>query len=73
MTAPPKRVTLRNCQKKKHFNDEFQARANALEVIESHGTKALWVYRCPECKGWHMTSKDNGSKWKVTRFTPFQG
>lgn len=73
MSAPPKRQSLRTCEKKLYFNDEFQARANALEVIEAYGQKALWIYRCPECKGWHMTKKDNGVLWKVTRFQPFQG
>lgn len=46
------------CLSKVRFPDEYVARARAQQVIDMQGERigALWVYQCPNCRGWHMTS-----------------
>lgn len=31
----------------------------------AESTKALWVYQCPHCKHWHMSSKKRSRRHKV--------
>lgn len=46
----------RRCTGKHRWPDELSARAGALHSIEAFGSAyALWVYRCPLCRGWHLT------------------
>lgn len=43
------------CERK----NRYTTREEALDVIAScaeHGTRGLSAYRCPYCKGWHLTS-----------------
>lgn len=58
MSAPPIKVVVRNCEKKRRFSDEFAARAACQERLQQLGQKdGLSVYRCPLCAGWHLTSR----------------
>lgn len=68
MSAPPIKLVVHNCEKKRRFSDEFAARAAAQERLQQLGQKdGLSVYRCPLCAGWHLTSKKNpGRYWRVT-------
>lgn len=69
MTAPPLKRTVANCRNKRRYSDEFTARAG-VQIFLQHNTNEndrAWVYHCPECGGWHMTSKSKGRKWLVTR------
>jgi lipopolysaccharide biosynthesis regulator YciM len=47
----------RMCLGKHRLADELTARASALRCLEHPETKTrtLYVYRCPACRGWHMT------------------
>lgn len=41
----------------------YATKAEALETIalcEEHGTRGLSCYRCPHCRGWHLTSHARG-------------
>ncbi len=40
------------CKRKKRFNSE----AKALETAEQATEVTLKVYKCPYCKGWHLSS-----------------
>ena len=45
----------RACESK----NRYATRADAEEAIAScaaHGTRGLSAYRCPRCRGWHLTS-----------------
>ena len=67
MSAPPLKKTVSNCINKMRFADEFAARAHAMRVLTGHRSRAnLWVYRCPECNGWHLTKRDRGTRQLVT-------
>lgn len=67
MTAPPLKGQRRACANKHRHPDEFTARATAQFSITHHkAATVLWVYRCPACKGWHLTHKNGGAKWRVT-------
>lgn len=69
MTAPPKKQRVVNCENKRRYADEFTARAGTSHYLEAEQKKLdhLWIYRCRECGGWHMTSKNQGPRWKITR------
>lgn len=50
----------RRCDNKHRWADELAAIAGAIHAFEKyHNSKgeSLWVYRCPLCKGWHLTKK----------------
>lgn len=40
----------------RRWPDEMSARAGALFAIETYKRESkLYVYRCPTCRGWHLT------------------
>jgi hypothetical protein len=42
-----------------------------MSAIEQHdNAKVLYIYRCPECRGWHLTRRNNGVLVKVTADNP---
>lgn len=64
MSAPPIKLPLANCRKKRRFSDEFAARAAAQERLQQLGQKdGLSVYPCPHCAGWHLTSKKHAPRY----------
>lgn len=68
MTAPPLKGGVLNCSNKHRWSDEHAARAGAMDSITRHGQASrLWVYHCPHCRGWHLTSQNQGVKMLVTR------
>lgn len=76
MSAPPLKKKVLNCINKARWNDEVTARAAASIFCEEYNLKALRVYRCPECSGWHCTSQLNsagreGRKHLATKDNPF--
>jgi hypothetical protein len=52
----------RMCLRKKRYPDQMLARIGALTVLESGQSSVpkLWVYRCPNCSGWHLTKNEWG-------------
>jgi hypothetical protein len=72
MSAPPLKRPVATCQAKRRYPDELTARAVAQTYLEhpltyEAGVHKLWVYRCPECHGWHTTKRPHGRRWLVTR------
>jgi hypothetical protein len=65
MTAPRRQHGLTaaqraaQCTGKQRYADEATARAIGMSRHAASGT-ALWVYACPQCRGWHLTRCDNG-------------
>lgn len=63
MTAPNKihgktrEVWDKMCIKKQRFADEMSCRVRAQHGMSNTETKMLWIYRCPNCRGYHMTHK----------------
>lgn len=52
------RATSRTCNGKTRFRDKREA-DQALHLLEVHATREKIPgrsYRCPRCKGWHLTS-----------------
>ena len=43
------------CESKNRYACESDAQA-AIRSCAAHGTSGLRAYRCPYCKGWHLTS-----------------
>lgn len=56
MTAPPVNASLAGCRRKRRFTTEEEARAVGSADCELFGDKAVGVYRCPHCGGWHTTT-----------------
>lgn len=57
----------RRCTGKHRWCDEVSARAGAIFAIEQYKkVEKLWVYRCPYCKGWHLTSKEQFNQDAIT-------
>ncbi|MBX9860662.1 MAG: hypothetical protein K2Y20_13910 [Sphingomonas sp.] len=55
-----KRLANRPCGGKRSFDSEVSARMGAQAAISrrrSSDPSMLWVYRCPGCGRWHMTSR----------------
>jgi len=44
------------CESKNRYACESDAQV-AIRSCAEHGTTGLHAYRCPYCKGWHLTSK----------------
>jgi hypothetical protein len=71
MTAPNRQhgVTVerreRQCESKNRYPDELTARASGLYHQDRNKLGDLWVYPCKLCRGWHLTSLDNGLARKV--------
>jgi hypothetical protein len=71
MSAPPLKKKVVTCQSKRRHPDEITARAAAMRAIQYRGqVNKLWVYPCPECRGWHLTKKNNGLGALVTADNP---
>lgn len=71
MTAPPLKREVATCRNKRRHPDDPTARAAAMRAMEQHGeAKRLWVYRCPQCNGWHLTSSNQGVGSLVTADNP---
>jgi hypothetical protein len=63
MSAPPLKLAVANCRAKRRYPDELTARANGMRVLEELGVAFranLYVYRCAECHGWHLTRRYQG-------------
>lgn len=43
------------CASKNRYATKGEAEAALLACAE-HGRRGLHIYRCPYCKGWHLTS-----------------
>ena len=43
------------CESKNRYTCESDALV-AIRACAAHGTTGLRAYRCPYCKGWHLTS-----------------
>lgn len=68
MKKPRKYATDARCQCKRRACTEPEARAlAAVEMDESPQIKRLWVYECRHCAGWHLTSRNQGSRYAVER------
>lgn len=63
-----------NCEAKARFVDDTQARAAAMLSLERHGEtegcSVLWVYKCRECHGWHLTKQRGPRAYMVTMYQP---
>lgn len=71
MTAPPLKRTVVNCRSKNRYPDELAARAAGMVAIQRFGEqRTLYVYKCRECRGWHLTKRDHGSLARVTGDNP---
>lgn len=71
MTAPPPKRKAQTCASKRRYPDELTARAGAMHDIHHVGNASeLYVYRCPECRGFHLTRRDNGVAARVTGDNP---
>lgn len=45
------------CLRKTRHSDEMLARLSAVHLFETKQATVdeLFVYRCPNCRGWHLT------------------
>ena len=48
------------CESKNRYSCRDDAE-EAIRLCTEHGTTGLHSYRCPHCKGWHLTSKPQRS------------
>lgn len=62
MNAPPLKGTKLICANKRRYPDEVTARASGMFSIAVHGNVSkLHAYKCPECRGWHLSKRNRGS------------
>jgi hypothetical protein len=73
MSAPPLKGQRLTCRNKHRHPDEIIARAAAMDAITRYGNvQVLYVYLCPECRGWHLSKKGN-ALYAVTKENPVAG
>jgi hypothetical protein len=59
------------CKDKPRYQDEVTVRAaGAVSLEERKNREQLWCYRCRHCRGWHLTSKNQGKRWEITVENP---
>lgn len=59
------------CKGKPRFNDEVTVRAHgAVTMAERQNVERLWCYRCEHCRGWHLTSNNQGRRWEILAHDP---
>ncbi len=65
----------RMCLNKTRYTDEYTARAGAFHLFTFDETRKLrsgpvpqklWVYKCANCRGWHMTKSQVRGSVPVT-------
>lgn len=57
----------RMCSGKNRWADELSAVAGAIHSLERHkDSPELYVYHCPECKGWHLTKRPQAGQQPIT-------
>lgn len=47
----------RACGRKRRYQTSEEAEVVALESLRKGSDEALRAYRCPYCKGWHLTHR----------------
>lgn len=47
----------RMCTSKQRWSDEMAAQAGAASCVERGTADRLYVYKCPECHGYHLTKR----------------
>lgn len=55
--ATHRAAVQRTCHSKRRYADEHAARAVGIECMAG-GAQPLYTYRCPCCKGWHLTKQE---------------
>lgn len=54
------------CARKRRYGSRESARQAALKCKRSHGLDHdLWAYKCPWCRGWHITKRPHGDEAPV--------
>lgn len=44
------------CKKKKRIFSTIKNAKSVFDKMRSQGKKVKWIYYCPECEGYHITS-----------------
>jgi hypothetical protein len=58
----------RRCTMKQRWSDQFAAVAGAYVHLEKNQVDLdLYTYRCPHCKGWHLTKKKQKGQDPIRR------
>jgi hypothetical protein len=71
-------LDARNCERKVPYSSELNARINAQAVINDtrrsrETPRRMWVYTCPHCRAWHMTTSPQRDSAAVTATEFFAG
>lgn len=53
---------MRTCENKPRYETEAVAQDAAVRLMAGRATRPLYVYPCPYCLGFHLTSNGHGKK-----------
>lgn len=67
MARPRKYANRRACERKWWYDSEVSARMGAQATLSNSAHARLYVYECPCCGRWHVTSSPDGKSSAVTR------
>lgn len=57
----------RRCTGKRRWPDQLSVMAGAVSSLEkTYRPEGLYYYRCPYCKGWHLTKSKQSGQEPVT-------
>ena len=59
MTAPKEKREIITCNQKKRYSDEFVARAVGASLSVQFSTAELYMYKCSNCRGYHITRQNS--------------
>jgi hypothetical protein len=55
------------CQSKNYYPTAYQAAQSAAHKVRKGYVMRLWIYHCQCCRGWHLTSHNQGSEYEISR------
>lgn len=55
-------AAARGCDRKQRYASSAEAKARGRHSLTFQRNECLWVYKCPHCKGWHLTSRPQDPK-----------
>lgn len=68
MSSPKTKRAVVNCRNKKRYNDDLSAVAAGMYASEQNNNTDLYVYKCKECRGYHLTRRRVNQAGRINKW-----